>query len=662
MQNTANLPQLSVKAVLLGVILAIIMAGANAYLALFAGQTVSASIPASVISMAVLRLLGGSNILENNVVQNAASAGESVAAGAVFTFPALVLLGFWQSFDYGWVLALAGVGGVLGVLFTIPLRRSLILEEKLVFPEGTATAEVLKVGASGQGIRALGFAALAGAIVKFSETGLHLWDEAVAWGRYVGTQTVAYVGCNISPALLAVGYIVGINIAALVFTGGVIAWFMAMPIFTTWFMDSNPQIAAMAASGASAVDLGGAIWSKEIRYLGVGAMLVGAIWALISMRRSILSGIRSGLMQYRGATLATANVPETDKDMPMKWVGSAILVLVVPIFFLYQYITGSLRISVPMTIIMVVTGFLFSSVAGYMAGLVGSSNNPLSGVTIATVLFTSLVLVGLMGSGNAAGPAAAIMVGAVVCCAAAIAGDNLQDLKAGQLVGATPWKLQLMQSIGAVSGVLVMAPVLNLLNTAYGIGVVTPEHPNPLTAPQATLMAAVAQGVFHGDLPWVMVSCGAVIGVIIIVVDQIALARKWPWRAPVLAVAVGIYLPLELSTAIFIGGLVAWFAGRFTRRSEPGIGIKVVEDRLRTGMLFAAGLITGEALLGILLAIPIVLSGRVDVVAVQRFWPGVDPGVLGAWPGVVVMAGLVYALYRVATNAARGRAAQTASS
>lgn len=653
MQDTANLPQLSVKAVLLGIILAMIMAGANAYLALFAGQTVSASIPASVISMAVLRLLGGSNILENNVVQNAASAGESIAAGVVFTMPALVLLGFWQSFDYWWVVSIAGIGGVLGVLFTIPLRRSLILEEKLVFPEGTATAEVLKVGESGKGIKALAFAALAGGIIKFSETGLQLWNEAAAWGRFGGAKTVLYFGCDISPALLAVGYIVGINIAALVFTGGAISWFVAMPIFTTWFMDSNPQIAQMAAAGASAVDLGGAIWSREIRYLGVGAMLVGAIWALISMRKSILSGVRSGLKQYRGASLATVNVPETEKDVPMKWVGMAILVLIVPMFFLYQHITGELRVSVPMTIIMVITGFLFSSVAGYMAGLVGSSNNPLSGVTIATVLFTSLVLLWLMGSGSAIGPAAAIMVGAVVCCAAAIAGDNLQDLKAGQLVGATPWKLQLMQIIGAVSGVLVMAPVLNLLNTAYGIGVATPEHPNPLTAPQGTLMAAVAQGVFHGGLPWVMVGLGAVIGVIIITVDQIARARKWPWRAPVLAVAVGIYLPLELSVAIFIGGIVAYLAGRYTRRSDPGISVKVVDERMRTGMLFAAGLITGEALLGILLAIPIVLSGKVDVFAIHRLVPGIENEAWGEWPGVIVMAGLIYALYRVATHGAK---------
>jgi len=653
MQSTATLPQLSVKAVLLGIILAMIMAGANAYLALFAGQTVSASIPASVMAMAILRLLGGSNILENNVVQNGASAGESVAAGVVFTMPALVLLGFWQSFDYWWVLAIAGIGGVLGVLFTIPLRRSLILEEKLVFPEGTATAEVLKVGETGRGIKALGFAALTGSMIKFSETGLHLWTEAVTWGRFAGAQTVAYFGCNISPALLAVGYIVGINIAALVFAGGAISWFVAMPIFTTWFMDSNPQIAQMAADGASAVDLGGAIWSREIRYLGVGAMLVGAIWALISMRNSILSGIRSGLKQYRGASLATVNVPETEKDMPMKWVGVAILVLIVPMFFLYQHITGELRISVPMTIIMVITGFLFSSVAGYMAGLVGSSNNPLSGVTIATVLFTSLVLLWLMGSESEIGPAAAIMVGAVVCCAAAIAGDNLQDLKAGQLVGATPWKLQLMQSIGAVSGVLVMAPVLNLLNTAYGIGVATPEHPNPLTAPQGTLMAAVAQGVFHGGLPWVMVGLGAVIGVIIIIVDQTARARRWPWRAPVLAVAVGTYLPLELSVAIFIGGIVAYLAGRFTRRSEPGISLKAIDDRMRTGMLFAAGLITGEALLGILLAIPIVLSGTVDVFAIRRLVPGVENEPWGEWPAVVVMAGLIYALYRVATHGSK---------
>jgi putative OPT family oligopeptide transporter len=650
------LPQLSTKAVILGVVLSMVMAGANAYLGLFAGMTVSASIPASVISLAVLRLLGGSNILENNVVQTAASAGESLAAGVVFTLPALVLLGFWQTFDYGWVLAIAGIGGVLGVLFTIPLRRSLIIEEKLAFPEGVATAAVLQAGGGGARIRALAYAGLAGAAVKFCETGLHLWSGTASAARYVGDRTVAYVGADLSPALLAVGYIVGLNIAALVFAGGVISWYVAIPVYSSWFLDDSPALSSLAAGGASAADLGGAIWDQRIRYLGVGAMLVGGIWALISMRHSILGGIRSGLHQYRGMGFATAAVAETDKDLPMKWVGAAVLVLIVPLFLLYQHITGTLTVSVPMTLIMGVTAFLFSSVAGYMAGLVGSSNNPISGITIATILFTALMLLWLMGPDSGLGPAAAIMVGAVVCCGAAIAGDNLQDLKAGHLVGATPWKQQVMQTVGTVAGALIMAPVLDLLLQAYGIGAATAQHPHPLTAPQATLMASVAKGIFHGGLPWGMVGCGALIGALVIVVDETAKVRHWQWRAPVLAVAVGIYLPLELSVPIFIGGLIAHLAQRSVRRRYRR---EEVGEKLRPGMLFAAGLITGEALLGILLAIPIVMSGQVDVLSLHHLLAhaGITlaDAPAGPLPGLMVMAGLCYALYHVATRSVPGR-------
>ena len=643
MTPTITPPQLSAKAIILGVLLSMVMAGANAYLGLFAGMTVSASIPASVISMAVLRMIGGSNILENNVVQTAASAGEALAAGVVFTLPALVLLGYWQSFDYGWVVAIAGIGGVLGVLFTIPLRRSLIIEEKLAFPEGTATAEVLRAGEGGAGIKALAYAALAGGLVKLCETGLHLWSGTASAAHFVGGRTVAYIGANLSPALLAVGYIVGLNIAALVFAGGVISWYVAIPIYSTWFLDNSPTLSALAAGGASAADLGAAIWDQRIRYLGVGAMLVGGVWALIAMRKSILSGVRSGLLEYRGIGMGDSAVAETDRDIPMKWVGITVVVLIAPLFLLYQSITGTLEVSVPMTLIMVITAFLFSSVAGYMAGLVGSSNNPISGITIATILFTALMLLWLMGPDSGIGPAAAIMVGAVVCCAAAIAGDNLQDLKAGHLVGGTPWKQQVMQIVGTVSGVLVMAPVLDLLLKAYGIGAATPDHPNALTAPQATLMASVAKGIFHGGLPWGMVGLGALIGVLVIIVDETAKARRWPWRAPVLAVAVGIYLPLDLSVPIFIGGLIAHAARRYTLRRGS---IDEAEERMRPGMLFAAGLITGEALLGILLAIPIAATGKMDALSIAK-----EP--LGAWPGLMVMAGLCYSLYRVAARRAR---------
>jgi putative OPT family oligopeptide transporter len=526
-------PQLTFKAIVLGIVLAAVLAGANAYLGLFAGMTVSASIPAAVISMGILRLFRNSNILENNIVQTAASAGESLAAGVIFTLPALILMGYWNVFEYWWVCAIAGLGGLLGVLFTIPLRRSLIVEEGLVFPEGTATAQVLQAGErAGRGLKLLSLAAITGAAVKFAETGLRLWPGVAQSATYISGSGVAYIGTNLSPALLSVGYIVGLNVAVLVFFGGVISWGIAIPIYSNWLSPSDVALWAEYQSGASAVDLAFSIWTSKIRYLGVGAMLVGGIWALLSMRGSLLAGVRSGLQQH---ARSGASVPHTEADAPMKLVLLGIAVFVIPIFVLYQSIVASISVGLVMTLIMVITGFLFSSVAAYMAGLVGSSNNPISGVTIATILFASLLLLWITG-GAAIGPAAAIMIGGVVACAAAIAGDNMQDLKAGFILGATPWKQQLMQGVGVISSVLVMAPILNLLLIAYGIGAPTVEHPNPLAAPQATLMQSVADGVFKGGLPWDMVAIGAAVGISIIIIDEVLKARGASFRAPVLAV------------------------------------------------------------------------------------------------------------------------------
>jgi putative OPT family oligopeptide transporter len=579
--------------------------------------------------MAILKMFHDSNILENNIVQTAASAGESLAAGVIFTFPALIILNYWDVFDYVWVSVIAGLGGLLGVLFTIPLRRSLIVEQGLKFPEGTATAEVLRAGDDRGGAKLIGMAALIGGLTKFCETGFRLWPATAQAGGYAGQSTIAFIGSNLSPALIGVGYIVGLNVAVLVFLGGAISWYLAIPIYSTWFLDSDPALAGLFADGIGAADLAGQIWTSKIRYLGVGAMLVGGIWALFSMRGSIWSGLKSGLAK-EGAEI----LDHTERDTPMRWVLIGIGVFVVPIAALYYSIVGLAGAAIAMTVVMVIAGFLFSAVAAYMAGLVGSSQNPVSGVTIATILFASLMLVLVMGQDAAAGPAAAIMVGAVVCCAAAIGGDNMQDLKAGYLVGATPWKQQLMQVVGVVSAVLVMAPILNLLLNAYGFGAATAEQPNALAAPQATLMASVAEGVFGAGLPWAMVASGAVIAVLIILLDEYLRISGRAWRAPVLAVAVGLYLPLELSVPILAGGLIAHGVSRKLARQGRELG--------RGGILFAAGLITGEALIGIALAVPIVVSGEQDVLALGSGLP--------ALVGIVVVAGIAALLYRFAAR------------
>jgi putative OPT family oligopeptide transporter len=437
-----------------------------------------------------------------------------------------------------------------------------------------------------------------------------------------------------------VGYIVGLNIGILVLLGGMISWNIAIPVYAAFFLDGNPELAATVAAG-SAGDAAYAIWSDQIRYLGVGAMLVGGVWALVSIRESLLSGIRSGLAAARAG--AGQVVAHTERDLPMNAILVGTLLFTVPLFVLYQNIVGSIGVSLPMTIIMIVTGFLFCSVSAYMAGLVGSSNNPVSGITICTILFASLVLLALMGKDAALGPVAAIMIGAVVCCAACIGGDNLQDLKCGYIVGATPWKQQVMLAIGAASSALVMAPVLNLLLKAYGIGVPTADHPSPLIAPQATLMASVAKGMFGGHLPWGMIAVGATIGIAVIAWDLWLKKRGAEFRAPVLAVAVGIYLPLELAVPIFAGGLLAWLV-------EKKLGVHgetaEAERAKRNGMLFAAGLITGEALMGIFIAIPIVVSGRDDVIALPS---GLQ---FGGWLGLLIVGGLAVMLYRVAARRA----------
>jgi putative OPT family oligopeptide transporter len=634
-------PQLTFRAVALAIVLAMVLAAANTYLGLFAGMTIASAIPAAVVSMAVLGALGGAGILENNIVQTGASAGSSIASGVIFTIPALVILGYWQEFQYAWVLAIAGLGGILGVLFSVPLRRALIVEQKLAFPEGQAAAEVLKAGENpAQGIRILGVAALGGALAKLAAgSGLRLIPDTAASAGFFG-KYLAYFGTNLSPALLGVGYIVGLNIGIVVLAGAMISWNIAIPFYVANVLPGNAEL-MQATAGLTAEDIANTVWSKQIRYLGVGAMLVGGIWALVSLRRSLLSGIRSGLAAAR-ASAAGAVVAHTEQDLPMKWVLVGIVLFTLPLLALYQVIVGTLAVSLPMTVIMIVAGFLFCSVSAYMAGLVGSSNNPVSGITIATILFSAVMLLLMMGPDSTIGPVAAVMIGAVVCCAACIAGDNLQDLKCGHIVGATPWRQQVMLAIGAASSALVMAPVLNLLADAYGIGIATEAHPKPLPAPQATLMASVSKGIFGGELPWDMIAIGALIGIAIITLDEILKARGASFRTPVLAVAVGIYLPLELMTPIFLGGLLHHLVDRHLKRR--GADTAALERHHRKGLLFAAGMITGEALMGIAIAIPIVSSGSAEVLALPealRF---------GEWLGLLVVAGLALLLWRSASG------------
>jgi putative OPT family oligopeptide transporter len=650
-----SLPELTVGVIILGCILSVILAAANAYLGMFAGMTVSASVPAAVISMAVFKMLRTGNILQNNGVQTAAASGASIASGVIFTLPALLLLGAWADFHFLETALIAALGGVLGVLFTIPLRRAMIIDQPLQFPEGIATAEVLKVGAEGGGgVGLLVLSGLIGAIVKLGATGMKLWAEIVELATFItggtaaaataGTKTgvPAYFGINTSPALVAVGYIVGFNVAAVIFAGAVLNRWIAIPLFAAFgdpaaiIVDPEAGVTlATALQGQDALGVTDVIRAGVVRYLGVGGMLVGGLWSLFKLRTSLVGGVRAGLEAYKRRKESAGSVVRTDHDMPMNVILVLIAASVIPLFFLFWHFTSSVGISAVMAVLMVIAGFLFSAVSAYMAGLVGSSNNPISGITISTILVASALLLLLgMGDMGKAGPVAAILIGAVVCCSAAIGGDNLQDLKCGYLVGSTPWKQQTMQIIGVIAAAFVVAPTLNVLHESYVIG------SKALSAPQANLMATVSKGVFLGGLPWTFIGIGAVIAAVVISLDVMLEKRKASFRIPVMAFAVGVYLPFDLNVPIFLGGLIAWLVGRALDKTNATPERRGQVER--NGFLVAAGFITGESLMGIGIAIPVAATED------KSFWVMAN----GAYehlkiPGLVIVALVMVMLYKL---------------
>jgi len=555
----------------IGVVLAVILGAANAYLGLYAGLTVSASIPAAVVSMAILRVLGGSTILENNVAQTVASAGEAVAAGAIFTFPALVILGFKGNLPYLDVTALCLAGGTMGSLLVVFLRRAYIVEEKLPFPEGVACAEVLRAGAKSVNAAPLLYGGIISALLKTSQDIAGLIPGSFSGARWIGGAVLAG-SMDISAALLGVGYIVGIRIAILIFLGGSIAWFVAVPIASL----NHPELHALGAYAAAT-----RIWSDEVRYLGVGAMLTGGIVTLWRLRTRIKNALVESIRVVRaGRAVSTAR---EDTDLPATVIAGASALALPIIFALCLILTGSILLSAAMAIVLAIVGFFATAVAGYLSGLVGASNNPVSGVTVIVLLALALVLK-LLGVSPGVGPRLAIMAGAVVCTAAAMAGDSMHDLATGYFVGATPRSLEIAVLIGAIASSFVVAPVLNLLLNAYGIAGTAGAKANALAAPQAFLMAKVTQGVFTGGLRWGTIAIGAALAAMLAVIDRGLEKRGSSWRAPIMPVAIGLYLPLGLSVSILLGSLAS--IGR--PREEGGSGI-----------LFAAGLVAGEALMGV---------------------------------------------------------------
>ena len=591
-----EIPELTLRAVLLGLVLSVVMGAANVYLGLKVGMTVSASIPAAVLAMLVLRtLMRDGTILEANQAQTAASAGESLAAGIIFTMPALVLIGVWQRFDVIMTTLIAFSGGLLGVLLMIPMRRVFVVPKNptLKFPEGVACAAVLRAGeqteASGQGTRdarAVMQGAAFGFILKLLISFVGLLKGTLEGALVLG-QRIFYLGGDISVALLGVGLIVQLNIAALVFLGGALGWLVALPL-----LGAAPELFDNPVEGAYT------IWSSQVRYIGVGAMVVGGIATIVQVRHGLVQAVQT--LFGRQGIPATAQ-PQADwrerdetagRDISLSSIVVLTLVCVVLIGCVYYGLTQRVGVSLITTLIMLVMAFFFTAVASYIVGLVGNSNSPVSGMTITAVLFTGGLLV-LFGFSGTTGMLATLGVAAIVCCTACTAGDVCNDLKTGQLVGATPWRQQIMQIAGVAVAALVMAPVLQLLhdNTPGGIG------GKELAAPQAQLFASLARGFFgQGELPWSLVALGAGLGVGVLFIDSMLAQRQASFRAHLMPIAVGMYLPFGLSVPILMGGILSFLITQRVRQGAP-------EPEVQPGILLASGAIAGEALMGVGIAL-----------------------------------------------------------
>jgi putative OPT family oligopeptide transporter len=588
-QAPAGTPELTLRVILLGLGLSVVMGAANVYLGLKAGMTVSASIPAAVIAMVILRrVLRNGTVLESNQVQTAASAGESLAAGIIFTMPALVLIGFWEEFDFWVTTAVAFTGGLLGILFMIPMRRVFVVNntEKLKYPEGIACAAVLNAGEVQEGEEAQAGGALRivqgaglGAAFKLLSSFLPVFKGTLEAATGIGSR-VFYFGGDVSPALIAVGYIVGLNVASLIFIGGSIAWLVGIPLLGGFD----------AAGQSSALDTAWTLWSTQIRYVGVGAMIVGGIVSIIRVRHGLIAAVG----ELKKTTLAkTAASDPRERDLPPSLIIGLGVLATVLVAAVYYHVTDSVGVTALTTVIMIIMAFFFTAVASYIVGLVGNSNNPVSGMTITAVIFTGGMIY-LFGYTGMTGMAATLGVAAIVCCAACTSGDVCNDLKTGHIVGAAPYRQQMMQVAGVAIAALVMAPVLQLLhdNTPGGIG------GRELAAPQAALFASLAKGFFgDGDIPWNMVATGAVVGIFIWIADLRLERRQAAFRLHLMPVAVGMYLPFGLSTPILLGGVINYLVTRGSASEQES------EQRTRPGVLFASGAIAGESLMGVGMAL-----------------------------------------------------------
>ena len=608
-------PEFTVTSVILGAIIAIIFGAANAYLGLRVGMTVSASIPAAVISMGILRMiLKGESILENNIVQTIGSAGESLAAGAIFTLPAMFI---WMK-EWGIgspslieIALIALCGGLLGVFFMIPLRKALIVKEHgvLPYPEGTACAEVLLAGEEGGSKASVVFAGLGiSAVYKFIADGLKVFPSEIEWA--IPGYTNCAIGIDVLPALVGVGYICGYKISGYMFSGALVGWFVLIPMISLFGGD---VVLYPATDPISSLDYWG-IWDSYIRYIGAGAVAFGGILSLIKSLPLIVDTFRKAMKDY--SIKGESSTLRTDNDMSMKVVLLGSLAVIISIWLI-----PTIPVNLLGAVLIAVFGFFFATVSSRLVGLVGSSNNPVSGMAIATLLISTLALKasGLVGREGMLG---SIAIGSIICIIAAIAGDASQDLKTGYIVGATPRKQQMGELVGVLISAITIGAVLYLLDTAWGFG------SKDIPAPQATLMKLVVEGVMDGNLPWPLIFAGASIGLAVEVLG-----------IPILPFAVGLYLPIHLSAGIMVGGLVRLFTEKRKKSSEAEKKAQV--DR---GILYTSGLIAGEGLVGVLLAIFALINvGGNSLADIINLSEKVNFGQIGA---LVFFAVLVYTLLK----------------
>ena len=587
----STMKELTAPAIVVGIFISIIMGAANAYLGLKAGMTVAATFPAAVIAMAVLRAFKGT-ILEENIARTTGAVGEALAAGAIFTIPAFIITGVWTEFDYTKSTILMLVGGILGVLFTILLRRTFTDDTNLPFPESQACNEIVKAGQKGSSGAGTVFTAMGiGALIQIliDSKGIPLIGRKLKGIFTVGDGAFPYQTPAASAAFLGVGFIIGPRLGAITFAGGVFGWLFLMPLVLSvksmGDAEFGTHISTLIAQGEVNTLFGefGTFYGNTIKKVAIGAMIVSAFYTLFNMRKSLITGIQRSFGQMTGGG-AKGEIIRTERDLNFSKVLMAIAVMVMAMVAVYYWLTASFGIALIVTLVMAVAGFLFAAVAGYLVGIIGSSSNPISGLTLSTLLIAAGLLY-LLNMRGEAGVAAVLGVATVVCCIAGVAGDMLQDWKVGHLLGGTPWRMQIGGLIGVVAAALVMVLPIMLLHE-YGGGIGSEELP----APQAGLMATMAQGIIGGELEWSLVIIGMFFAAALIMIGA---------PAPML-IAVGMYLPFETTGAIFVGGLIKWILTRQVSKHDPNDAQKeAVENR---GLLVASGLVAGEALLGIILA------------------------------------------------------------